>query len=277
MGAALGAGLAGYRILCPMGVLKRIHRTVVKPSVEAVLRAVALRVVERAKVDPRITYPCYKSFDEFIDVERLKSLDGYIKEGIARHVRAEKDQPFNTGALTLRLFSPKKPGSRVIHLTQSKRPFRYQDLDKPDLWQRTKEADEFSRLMDFVSTFPFKRTARIMILYDDSGKPVTPHRDHISVNVCHEFIWFRTNLEKPFYMLNHRTNEKRYVESYSAWFDSVNQFHGSEARDGLSFSLRVDGLFSDEFRARIPTPAYNLASSSALWACTSGASAKPRS
>ncbi len=27
-----------------------------------------------AEVDPRISYPCYKSLDEFIDVEKLKSL-----------------------------------------------------------------------------------------------------------------------------------------------------------------------------------------------------------
>ena len=256
-----------------MGILNRIKRTVLQPGAEAVLRAVALGVVERRKVDPRIKYPCYKSFDEFVDVERLKSLDGYIRERIERHIRAERDEPFRTGALTLKLSSPKKPGSRVIHSARSKRPFKYSDLDKPGLWERTKEAGEFSRLMDLIATFPFKATARIMILYDDSGKPVTAHRDHISVNVCHEFIWFRTNLGKPFYMLNHKTKQKRYVESYSAWFDSVNQFHGAEAHDGLSFSIRVDGLFSDEFKARIPTPSYNLASTSALWGCLSGESA----
>ena len=71
-------------------------------------------------------------------------------------------------------------------------------------------------------------------------------------------------------MLNHRTGEKRYVESYSAWFDSVNQFHGSDARPGLSFSIRVDGVFTDEFRRRIPVPAANPASTPALWACLTG-------
>lgn len=68
-------------------------------------------------------------------------------------------------------------------------------------------------------------------------------------------------------MLNHQTNEKLYVESYSAWFDSVNQYHGSDAREGLSFSIRVDGVFTDEFRAKIPKPEINLASTPSFWAC----------
>jgi hypothetical protein len=70
-------------------------------------------------------------------------------------------------------------------------------------------------------------------------------------------------------MLNHQTDEKLYVDSYSAWFDTVNQFHGSDPQEGLSFSIRVDGRFTDAFRKLIPVPEYNLASTPALWACTS--------
>ena len=104
-------------------------------------------------------------------------------------------------------------------------------------------------------------------MYDDIDRPVTAHRDHTDVDVCHEFIWFRSNLRKPFYMLNQHTNEKLYVASYSAWFDTVNQFHGTDACPGISFSIRVDGVFTDEFRKRIPVPAGNLAAAPALWAC----------
>jgi hypothetical protein len=70
------------------------------------------------------------------------------------------------------------------------------------------------------------------------------------------------------YRLNPKTGERDYVESYSAWFDTVNQFHGSDAHEGLSFSVRVDGVFADAFRRRIPLPATNRASMPALWAFT---------
>ena len=225
--------------------------------------------IEGGELDSRIAYPCYKSFDEFIDLEKLKSLDGYITERIRQHVNAQKDIQFYTGPFRLKGSSPERPGSRMIYLAQSKLPDSYFDLDKTELWEQTHEASEFYWLMDFIETLPFKSTGRMLIMYDDVARPIPAHRDHTSTETCHEFIWFRTNLNKPFYMLNHRTDEKKYVESYSAWFDTVNQFHGTDPAEGLTFSIRVDGIFTDEFRERIPTPEFNRASTPALWACTS--------
>jgi hypothetical protein len=164
----------------------------------------------------------------------------------------------------------------MIYLAQSTQPDSYFDLDKTELWEPTAAATEFALLMDFIGTLPFQSTGRMLIMYDDVCRPVPAHRDHVETSMCHDFIWFRTNLKKPFYMLNHRTDEKRYVESYSAWFDSVNQFHGSDASDGLSFSIRVDGIFTAEFKERIPIPASNLASTPALWACTSSEEAEAK-
>ena len=221
----------------------------------------------KAEVDPRITYPCYKSFDEFIDVERLKSLDGYITERIDRHIRANADDHF-MNSFRLESSTLEKPGQRMIYLAQSIRPFSYYDLDQPELWRPTEAAGEFSLLAEFIDTLPFKATARVLIMYDEEARPVPAHRDHLSTEVCHEFVWFRTNLNKPFYLFNHETSEKLYVASYSAWFDTVNQFHGSDSCEGLSFSIRVDGIFTDEFRKQIPAPAFNPASTAALWACT---------
>ena len=225
-------------------------------------------VMFKAAVDPRISYPCYKSLDEFIDVGRLKSLDGYIAERVRRHIAARQDDYF-LNAHRLDAASPDRPGVREIWLTRTKPgvPYDYLDLDKPELWRRTEAAEEFSLLMDFIATLPFAATGRMLIIYDDAGTPVPAHRDHLSPDICHEFVWFRTNLSKPFYVLNHETNERRYVKSYSAWFDTVNQFHGSDAHEGLAFSVRVDGRFTEEFRRLVPAPAYNPASTPALWAC----------
>jgi hypothetical protein len=223
-----------------------------------------------AGIDPRITYPCYKSFDEFIDVDWLRSLDGYVAERVRRHAEARKDIRFYTGPHRLREADADLPGSRMIYLARSSRPDSYYDLDRTELWQPTEACEEFSELMRFIATLPFEATGRMLIMYDDSGAEVPAHRDHDATDVCHEFVWFRTNLEKPFYVLDHETGERRYVEGHSAWFDTVNQFHGGDARAGLSFSIRVDGRFTDEFRSCIPRPATNAASTPALWACLSG-------
>jgi hypothetical protein len=220
------------------------------------------------EVDPEITYPCYKSLDEFLDIARLRALDGYIAEGIRRHIGKRREDYF-LNLHRLDSSTPETPGSREVWLTRTKPgvPYDYLDLDKPELWTRTPEADQFSELMDFIETLPFEATGRMLIIYDDAGTIVPAHRDHLHTELCHEFVWFRTNLKKPFYVLNHRTGERKYVESYSAWFDTVNQFHGSDPAAGLSFSIRVDGRFTEEFRRLIPQPALNPASRPALWAC----------
>ncbi len=220
------------------------------------------------QVDAQITYPCYKSFDEFIDVEWLKSLDGYVTERVRRHLEAQKDYRFYTGPFLLEDESPDRPGTRMIYLSQSKLPDSYYDLDRTELWEPTPAAEEFSELTDFIRSLPFSSTGRILIMYDHLGHAVPPHRDHLSPELCHEFVWFRTNLKKPFYLLDHRTGQRLYVSSYSAWFDTVNQFHGSDPTRGLSFSVRVDGRFTEEFRRLIPKPRLNPASAPALWACS---------
>jgi hypothetical protein len=225
---------------------------------------------EDVPVDPRISYPSYKSFDEFIDVERLKSLDGYITQRVKRRLQAKKDLQFYTGPYKLDNSNPDRPGSRMIYLAYSEKPDSYFDLDRTELWHPTEAANEFALLTDFIKTLPFKATGRMLIMYDDVAREVPAHRDHIETELCHDFLWFRTNLKKPFYMLNHETGEKKYVETYTAWFDSVNQFHGSDPIKGLSFSIRVDGVFTDEFKAKIPKPEYNLASTPSFWASVSG-------
>lgn len=214
-----------------------------------------------------VTYPSYKSFDPFIDVNQLKSLDPYLTERIHKHA-ATGAQDLFLNEHRLDPATPHQPGAREVWLTRTKpgTPYNYLDLNKPELWQPTEWASEFSGLMEFIETLPFERTGRILIIYDNEGSEVPAHRDHLETEVCHDFIWFRTNLRKPFYVYNDHTREKLYVTSYSAWFDTVNQFHGSDAAAGLSFSVRVDGVFSGDFRKQIPIPSKNLASTPALWA-----------
>ena len=224
---------------------------------------------EEVDVEPRITYPCYKSLDEYIDVERLKSLDGYLKKKVESHLHSGQCTEFHTGLLKQKLLSRARPGSKLIPLTVSKRPYKYLDLDKPDLWKPSDDASNFSELMDFIDTLPFKATARIIIMADDKGRAVTAHRDHANTDVRHEFVWFRTNLDKPFSLRDIKSKKKVDVKSYSAWFDTVNQFHESDPTGQLAISIRVDGIFSDEFRAQMPIPEYNPASTAALWACLS--------
>lgn len=214
-------------------------------------------------------YPSYMSFDQFIDVSRLRSLDSYLTNRVKRHIHENLDD-FFVNAHVLDLNSPYKPGVREVWLTRTTpgTPYNYLDLNRPHMWHRTSDADEFTLLMDFIDALPFESTGRILLIYDEGGRSVPAHRDHEQTDICHDFIWLRTNLRKPFYVLNQFTNEKRYIDGYSAWFDTVNQYHGSDATDGMTFSIRVDGYFTSEFRSKIPYVKGSLAATPAVWAAS---------
>ena len=213
-----------------------------------------------------VDQPSYKSFDSFIDVDRLKALDQFITERLRRRLASKGDRQFYTGPFLLDANAPDLPGSRMIELARSREPENYYDLDRTEIWEPSAEAAEFEPLMDFIATLPFAATGRMLIMYDPNGRAVSAHKDHDSTDLCHEFIWFRTNLSKPFYMLDPGTGERAYVSGHAAWFDTVNQFHGADSSGGLSFSIRVDGVFSKEFRSQIPFPEENRAAAPSVWA-----------
>jgi hypothetical protein len=213
-----------------------------------------------------VRYPSYKNLDPFIDVARLRALDGYVRERLERRIARERDLAFYTGPHLLEGNAPSVPGARMVALSQSEREEVYYDLDRTELWTPSQEAGEFSELMAFIDTLPFKARGRMLIIYDELGRAVSAHRDHDSADLCHEFIWFRTNLDKPFFMLNPATSERLDVRSHTAWFDTVNQYHGADATGELAWSIRVDGVFSDELRAQIPMPQAGRAAAAAYWA-----------
>lgn len=214
-------------------------------------------------------YPSYVDLDPHIDIARLKSLDLYLRDRLERQIERARDLHFYTGPFLLDGRAPDRPGPRMVYLARSSRGNgveSYYDLDDIDAWKPSDDSTEFSELMDFIATLPFAATGRMLIIYDDGGREVPAHRDHDNPELCHEFIWLRTNFDKPFYMLDPESDEKLYVDSHSAWFDTVNQFHGADASGGLSYSIRIDGRFSDSFRSLIPFPETGRSATPALWA-----------
>ena len=219
-------------------------------------------------------YPSYVSMDEFVDVEALRSLDSYIAQRVKSHILQDSD-PLFLNKHRLEADSPYQPGVREVWLrrTVPGTPYDYLDVDRTEVWEYTEAASEFTLLVDFLKRLPFSSFGRMLLIYDDGGREVPAHRDHEATDICHEFIWMRTNRKKPFYVLNESTGEKKYIDGYTAWFDTVNQYHGSDAGDSLTFSIRVDGRFTDEFREQIPFDRENPASTPAIWAAKRGGTA----
>lgn len=85
-----------------------------------------------------------------------------------------------------------------------------------------------------------------MPLHRDLILPMeTEYTDH-----RHEFIHIRPNFEKGFYVWDNEKDEQVFVESHACFFNDQD-WHGGVANNKQTYSLRIDGKFTDKFREKI--------------------------
>jgi hypothetical protein len=65
-----------------------------------------------------------------------------------------------------------------------------------------------------------------------------------------EFIHIRPKIVRPFYIRNDITSEKVYINARAAWWDDRLP-HGGDPVLTPTYTLRIDGVFTDEFRQKI--------------------------
>lgn len=70
----------------------------------------------------------------------------------------------------------------------------------------------------------------------------SPHRN--------EFIHIRPNTKKAFYLWDPDTKDKTYINTRAAWWNDQD-WHGGEKIMEQSYSLRIDGKFSESFRRQL--------------------------
>lgn len=89
--------------------------------------------------------------------------------------------------------------------------------------------------------------ARFLAL--DSGGIAFEHYHDDSGSLC-EFIHIRPKSSRPFYLKERRDSEKVYIEPRVVWFDD-RMIHGGDPIMAPTYTLRVDGTFTDTFRKKI--------------------------
>lgn len=81
--------------------------------------------------------------------------------------------------------------------------------------------------------------------FEHTDLPADPTNPTIS-----DFIHIRPDLVRPFYVYDNDTKEKHYIKTRVGWFNDKD-VHGGDVVNETSYSLRIDGIFTDEFRTRI--------------------------
>lgn len=101
----------------------------------------------------------------------------------------------------------------------------------------------------------FKHLGRIIFFKAEHDCIAPLHRDLILPDETdyfdhrHEFIHIRPNLDKPFYIWD-GNSQMILVESHAAFFNDQDWHSGGKVNK-QTYSLRIDGPFTDEFRKQI--------------------------
>lgn len=120
----------------------------------------------------------------------------------------------------------------------------------------TPEAVElFPCTLEFVASLPiFKAIGRICIFGVDPGQHVTCHRDFDpdEWQMNDELLMLSPRGAKRFYVFDPRTKMKHYTspEVKAYIFHDLN-YHGADSLPYFTYTLRIDGIYTDEFRASI--------------------------
>ena len=120
----------------------------------------------------------------------------------------------------------------------------------------TAEALElFPKTLEFAYSLPiFKAIGRICIFGVDPGQHVTCHRDFDPEQwqINDELLMLSPRGSKKFYVYDPSTKMKHYVSpNVKAYIFHDLNYHGADSLPYFTYTLRIDGLYTDEFRASL--------------------------
>jgi len=124
-------------------------------------------------------------------------------------------------------------------------------LGEEEHWTRSINVVYFPLLVDWISKLNiFKGIGRIVILIQDPNKFTPPHIDMditrapVEYQKPIEFIWITPPVNGKQLFVN--DNPAPYV----CWFNSY-AIHRTEPKDAITWSLRIDGKFTDQFKQNL--------------------------
>lgn len=123
----------------------------------------------------------------------------------------------------------------------------------------TEDSKYFPELKQWLQSLVgpvFKYLGRIIIFKAEHDCQMIMHRDLILpeendyFDHRHEFIHIRPNLDKPFYFWDPETDSKTLMTSRASFFNDQD-WHSGGKSNKQTYSIRIDGPFTDEFREKL--------------------------
>jgi hypothetical protein len=124
----------------------------------------------------------------------------------------------------------------------------------------TEEAQYFPNVVKWVENLVgtvFEDIGRVIFFHCEHDGVPFEHRDldaktGLNVEYPHrnEFIHIRPNTKKAFYLWDPESKDKTFLNTRAAWWNDQD-WHGGERIMEQSYSLRIDGKFTHEFRKKL--------------------------
>lgn len=134
---------------------------------------------------------------------------------------------------------------------------RWDDKADPAGKRFTRVAESyFPKTIAFVRSLPFKHVGRCLVMGVEGNDWGTVHRDgHPEEQESpDEFISFCPAGDKRLFLYDEGLDREVPIESRIYWFNDFD-YHGVAVSPVFRYSVRVDGVFQDEFRERLQSEA----------------------
>jgi hypothetical protein len=198
--------------------------------------------------------PIYQAMDEFMELP--------------------KDDPIYQGGINLmpkdfKNFQERNKFTRYLKMAMGAYdPYIYYYLWEEGSWddrtasrKLTEEAEHFPETVKWVESMItngiFEHIGRVIFFHCEADGIPFEHRDLDAKNGIdvvkphrNEFIHIRPNTKKAMYLWDPETKNKTYLNTQAAWWNDQD-WHGGESIMEQSYSLRVDGKFTKEFRKKL--------------------------
>ncbi len=112
---------------------------------------------------------------------------------------------------------------------------------------KTENVKYFKFLFDWLADEQiFTEYGRVVVFLNEPGVSTPIHQDSSDASRKDEFIWLSLGDRKKFFVYDEKNKVKHYLTSAIGTFDATN-YHGADAGEFASWSMRIDGTFSDSF------------------------------
>ena len=196
-----------------------------------------------------------------------------IYEAMEEFMRLPDDDPIKLGGIDLfrdfKDYQVRNRFTRYLKMAMGAYdPYIYYFLWEEGSWddrttQRklTEEAKYFPNTVKWVEQLItdniFEHIGRVIFFHCEADGIPFEHRDLDAKNGINnpgphrnEFIHIRPNTKKAFYLWDPERKDKTYLNTRAAWWND-NDWHGGEKIMEQSYSLRIDGKFTEEFRTKL--------------------------